>query len=899
MRIRSFVLGVASVVCTVGQAQLVVDDTMTPEQLVQNVLLGGGVSISNVTFNGGAATGLEVQAGSFAAPASASLGLLGGVLLSTGRVIGNPSSFQYGAAGDAGDLASNQLGGISDPDLEELSGQEINDAAVLEFDFIPTGDSLKFRYVFASEEYTSYTCDQFNDAFGFFLSGPGLSGPFSGGAINIALVPGTNIPVSINTLNSGVPTNWDEDPGPCFAADPNWEANSVYYVDNASQSGTIVTYDGFTVVLTAFALVQCGEQYHIKLAIGDGFDESFDSGVFLEAGSFTSTGQVIPQLVSGPGIIGNVMNEGCVPVELVFTRQGDVSNAEVIDIVVSGSATPGVDFIPALPPQLLFGAEDSTVTFTLEIPLDPDGPENVVITINQLIACANANVETEFEFIIDSPLPLAVDGTDMIASTCGEVHVLDPQVSGGVGYFEYQWSTGETSPTIIVSPDVTTVYDYTVTDGCSVDPISGSVTVVLPVYEPLAIEVTPDVAIPCLEEDEIGIVGVEGGNGWYTYEWTLAGSTVGESEILTVPAGEPSYYVVTVSEGCGQSVQDSVLVSTAPLDPIVVITSADVTVTCPGDTAQLGVVEISGGNGDYTLVWTNAAGQVVPGTETIEVPVTEDATYTISVDDQCGYSGEAQATALLPRYDPFRIVANEDHLVCFGDSSQVQVEVFGGSGYYTIDWVDRGWTDPILKVIPTEENTYMVRVTDRCGEVLTEQVRVEVEAVYMDFVQENLGQDDWHFKAATVPLGFNHKWDMGDGTLYRTNEVYHSYTDLEDHWVSLTITTVNGCTGKDSVFVRVPAHIYFPTAFSPDGDGLNETFGPVGHYIDQFEMTIFNRWGEAIYNTDNMSRPWAGDVNGGDRAGTGVYVYRYKATGHYFPSVEGFGTVTLLNGTQE
>lgn len=898
MRFRGLFLSAASVLSLTASAQLVVDESMTPEQLVQNVLLGGGVSISNITFNGGAAATLEEQAGSFEAPAGSNLGLVTGVILSTGRVASDPDNFVYGANGSVDDFASSLLQGISDPDLAELSGQEINDAAVLEFDFVPTGDSLKFRYVFGSEEYPGFTCTDFNDAFGFFLSGPGIAGPFSNGAVNIALVPNTNVPVSINTLNGGVPTGGGE-ASTCAAFDPNWEANSVYFVDNAAQTGTIVTYDGFTVVLTAFALVQCGEEYHIKLAIGDGFDESYDSGVFLEGGSFTSTGQVIPELVSGPGIIGNTMYEGCVPVELVFTRQGDVSLSESVDIVVSGSATPGVDYGPALPTEITFAEEDSTVAFVLDIPLDADGPEDVVITISQLIVCANQNVETVFEFVIDSPLPLSTNMPAVINAACGDVHVLDPQVSGGVGYYGYAWSTGETTPTIVVSPDVTTVYDYTITDGCSVEPISGSVTVVLPVYGPLEIVVSPDIQIPCLEEDQISVTSAAGGNGVYTYEWNRGSTAVGNTATVTVPASEPTYYVVTVSEGCGQVVEDSVLVSTVPMDPIVVTPSEDVTVVCAGDTAQLSVLDITGGNGVYTVAWTNSSEQALSSAYDIEVAVPADEVYTITAEDQCGYTGEAQVRTWLPHYDPFYITTNDDHVICFGDSSNVEVDVFGGSGYYSIEWIERGWTDPILKVIPTEENTYVVKVTDRCGDVRIDEVVVEVEAVYMDIVQENLGQDDWHLKAATVPQGFNHKWEMGDGSLYRTNEVFHSYTDLEDHWVTLTMTTANGCVGTDSVELKVPAHIYFPTAFSPDGDGLNDTFGPTGHYIDEFELLVFNRWGEQIYSTDNVGMPWTGDVNGGDAADTGVYVYRYKAKGHYFPATEGYGSVTLLKGTQD
>ena len=91
----------------------------------------------------------------------------------------------------------------SDPDLEMLSDGPITDAAVLEFDFVPSGDSLKFSYVFASDEYPEFVCS-YNDAFGFFLSGPGISGPYTNNAINIALVPTTTMPVliPIRTLKS-------------------------------------------------------------------------------------------------------------------------------------------------------------------------------------------------------------------------------------------------------------------------------------------------------------------------------------------------------------------------------------------------------------------------------------------------------------------------------------------------------------------------------------------------------------------------------------------------------------------------------------------------------------------------------------------------------------------------
>ena len=148
--------------------------------------------------------------------------------------------------------------------LVAISGGTINNAAVLEFDFVTTGDSIKFRYVFGSEEYPEFVCS-FNDAFGFFLSGPGISGPYTNGAINIALLPDGITPVTINNVNNGDNNN-PNDPF-CPAVNPQ------YYVNNAT--GTTVVYDGFTVVLEAKRAVQCGETYHIKLAIGDALDQAY------------------------------------------------------------------------------------------------------------------------------------------------------------------------------------------------------------------------------------------------------------------------------------------------------------------------------------------------------------------------------------------------------------------------------------------------------------------------------------------------------------------------------------------------------------------------------------------------------------------------------------------------
>ena len=163
-----------------------------------------------------------------------------------------------------------------------------------------------------------------------------------------------------------------------------------------------------------------------------------------------------------------------------------------------------------------------------------------------------------------------------------------------------------------------------------------------------------------------------------------------------------------------------------------------------------------------------------------------------------------------------------------------------------------------------------------------------------EIVATSYGQDDWYLQAAAYPVPEFYYWTLGDGTKAHEKEVYHSYLDLDEHWVHLTTVSIHGCKAVDSLLLRPPAHLYFPNAFTPDGDGVNDLFGPVGHYIEHFEMHIFDRWGEEVYRTEDFDKPWDGTVNGGGIAGSGVYVYKYKADGHLFPSVEAYGHVTLV-----
>ncbi len=140
---------------------------------MEQVLVGQGVSVSNVTFNGVVANSVHDQIGAFNG-ANSALGLNTGIVLATGRVpVVTGPNLDMSASLSPSSIPLNQ----ADPDLLRISTTiMLRDQAILEFDFVPIGDTVSFRFVFASEEYPEYVCSMWNDVFGFFLSGPGING---------------------------------------------------------------------------------------------------------------------------------------------------------------------------------------------------------------------------------------------------------------------------------------------------------------------------------------------------------------------------------------------------------------------------------------------------------------------------------------------------------------------------------------------------------------------------------------------------------------------------------------------------------------------------------------------------------------------------------------------------
>ncbi len=245
-------------------------------EALASMLTGGGVTITNISLNCPSGS-----SGTFSNGNTTNIGLDDGILLTSG------------CATDAigpNDAANKtcQTGGPNDPDLAALTTASTFDRCVLEFDLESIGDFVTFRYVFASEEYNEYTCTRFNDVFGFLVTGPNPdpSQPAYNN-FNIARVPGTSHPVTINYVNNGKVGSSGGNISNCSGANGSL-GFSGFFVNNPESPTTTIQYDGFTTVLTAsIELVPC-QTYHFKLGVADVTDRAYDSGVFIESGSFTS-----------------------------------------------------------------------------------------------------------------------------------------------------------------------------------------------------------------------------------------------------------------------------------------------------------------------------------------------------------------------------------------------------------------------------------------------------------------------------------------------------------------------------------------------------------------------------------------------------------------------------------
>jgi gliding motility-associated-like protein len=610
MYLKIFLISIVSLLFgTSTFAQITVTNTQTPAELVQNVLLGFGVTASNITVNGTPlnATNIQGNAGYFDA-AGTTFPIPNGVILTTGN-----SSAAIGP-NNSGSFTNNTppTPNVStDPHLNAIANSSPTNGIVLEFDFVPSGDTISFNYMFGSDEYPEFSPSTFNDAFGFFLWGPGISGPYTlagypAGGANLAIIPGTTVPVTINNL------------GPGAGQYPAFYTNNL----NGAAYGTAVQYDGLTTVLSANASVQCNQTYHIKLAICNVGDQSYDSGVFLQANSFSSEAvEVAVATVSGD----TTVLEGCTTADLMFVRpQSQIGDTLIVNYNVTGTATSGADYPPLQNPVTFLPGED-TVVLTIDPIADgiSDNLEYITITATTITICGDTIVSSGTLYIVDT-VDIDITEPDPLLLCAEDSVLVDVSATGGTAPYTWAWNdpnnqVGDTAYLSTVTGVMTGAIDYlvTVTDACG---YSATDTVTVTLNQTLAIDTV--LSFPSAPCDATGAVsGVASGiTGVPLYEWIGPGAGSPNSIDATVWEDlSPGWYYFTVTDDVC-SANDSVYVDVTP-PPV-----ASFTASPESGCAPLSVVFTNTSQNATNYEWDFGSGNILTTTST--APITE--VFTIS-----------------------------------------------------------------------------------------------------------------------------------------------------------------------------------------------------------------------------------------------------------------------------
>ncbi|GJM31863.1 MAG: hypothetical protein DHS20C18_08640 [Saprospiraceae bacterium] len=631
------------------------------EYLVEEVLVDGEC------FNifGINSRGVTGQIGTFDNGTS-SIGFEEGIILSTGHIadaIGpndstktsTPISFLY-----------------NDPDLRLATNEIANlyDVAIIEFDFVPTVEQVTFEYVFASEEYCEYVNSNFNDAFGFFIRGPGINGNFFMNSDNIARIPDNGDFVSVNTVNLfNNPTYFHDNTTPndtCYSGE-------AFAID-------LVEYDGFTTVLTAVANVTPCSTYHIKMAIADLADKYFDSAVFLKAKSFRA-GAPTTLMASAQGEIAVdtavAPYEGCGNAFLVFERiTSDLSEDYEVNFSLSPSstATPGVDF-SILPTSITIPAGQATDTLFLDIYADQlvEGTESIIIDLDGACSCITRTVEIE----IHDPPPILVGLQDQSACL-GETVTLTPTVSGGTPNYTFAWSDGTDGSSITVTtaetPDTIT---FTASDICSE---SRDTSVVVSAIYPHA-ELSGIDSI-CNGNLAGSLPVAFTGSAPFDLIFSIGGALDTITGIGTTPFDLPAntvgnYSLVGVQEsGCPGVVSGEGEIVFHEISLVVDSTN----ISCTG--ANDGQIQLAaeGGTGPYLYAWN----QGQPDTSNLQDLT--PGTYEVLVSDAEGCYASSQTNIVEPQPLSISIASLEnidcDHL----NGGTISTSVSGGTGTYSYLW---------------------------------------------------------------------------------------------------------------------------------------------------------------------------------------------------------------------
>jgi gliding motility-associated-like protein len=487
------------------------------------------------------------------------------------------------------------------------------------------------------------------------------------------------------------------------------------------------------------------------------------------------------------------------------------------------------------------------------------GTYNVIVKSNSSGCLHNGTVT-----IRESPLmtvttnatnPLCNGGTGNITST----------VSGGAGGYQYAWTPGNYTSANI-SNAVAGSYQLKVTDakGCS---ITNTATITQPSLLVSSINITQP---SCSVSGGSATLQVSGGTIPYTYLWTPGNATT--NTVSNLPAGN---YTVKATDKNGCSTQQSAVINS--FNSIVVqVSKTDV--SCFNGTNGTASIAVSGGQSPYNIKWST-------GSTNNAINNLTSADYSVVITDATNCMVTKNVSILQP--EKITIQLTSKAALCESATGSIASNVAGGQSPYQYNWQPGSSTNAQLQNIVA--GTYTVEVKDNNGCTVTSTTTVGS----VNPLKINLGND------TSVCINANDKIVLTPGNfssyLWQDGSTASSYTVLKDGSVWVNVKDQNGCNAIDSIVIKADCgDIYFPTAFTPNADGKNDWFGPLGNLsiLTDFELVVYNRWGQRVFYSSNPFIKWNGRV--GNEMIIGTYVWHARYSSRYGNNITQNGTVVLI-----
>ncbi len=919
-----------------SNAQLQITAESNAQALVQK-LLGPGVTVSNVSL-----TGYREMTGIFNNISGTNIGIDSGIVLTNGRAktvgVGNYGVDGNGSTAAANVNAFNTWGFPGDQDLTDIVSAATHDACVLEFDFVPLGDSIKFNYVFSSEEYTDFSCTQYNDAFAFFIRGPGIVG-----LKNIALIPGTNLPVTINNINEKACALYPQ-----------------YFINN--EPNKFFTHNGHIKVFTAAEKVQPCQTYHLKLVIADVFDDDLDSGVFLEAGSLSSNAIRIENSTQVDPQNNFYLVEGCSAGSFKIKRPNAETNPLNVTLSYAGTATNGVD-MQLLPTTVTIPANQTEVVVNV-VPIIDNTPEGIELIKIYALAGGGCSANTPTD---STTIQIRdYDSLGIVPDTARICRNTSVQLTAYNGYASYQWDANPTLSSLAIrNPVATPVNEFTTYYCTSTFGTCHGRDSAFVQWKTL--DLVSKTEINC-KNAASGEIQVDGGMEWTApVEYSLNNGPWQAGNIFpNLPVG---IYKVKTRDASG--CVDSLDIPITQLYPDFLIDRTDiVAASCSGNADGSVTINLTGGKNPYLYsrdginfqnsnVFNFTTGTYTifvkdnnncPASQSIFIPLNNIVTLeagldkticegksvplntqsnansflwspAVALDNTSLQSPVANpvssikyyvtaTTGICNRFDSVTVFVNPaptpnagpDSSICFGRNI-----VLSGSGGTSFFWSPSSLLNNNRLQNPTTINlpgnvTYSLHVVDAKGCNSLKKDEVTITVTRQAIVEAGrdtilaIGQPMQLNALDINHVGFtSYEWQPYYGL---NNPLIASPVVILDKDITYTIQarTAIGCLATDKIKIQVykGPDIYVPNAFTPNRDSRNDILKAIPVGIKDFHyFRIYDRWGTIIFSTTNPANGWDGRIKGTEQS-TATFIWVAEGIDYTGKTIQRKGSVIII-----